>query len=149
MTPLRAQVLLLSMALAGCAWVPDGGQFATDRGVIPVDLQAGFVSGVSLREDVVCQLGEPDWTSIDETRMVYRVRDVRSQWFAYMVGGVAVVAFCDIRSHLFEFGTNGTLLDYRVAEESRRDGGDGAPDPLWREDLDRGVDFATYFDSGS
>lgn len=130
---MNASTIVLGLALlscGGCAWLPDSGQYDDDRGTIDPAVRATFAPGTSTRADVLCQLGEPDWISSDETRFVYQIRMIDSWFFLYMVGGVGVQVWGDVVSELFEFDAHGVLLRHRSVRESYSGGGDGGPRPL-------------------
>ena len=126
---MNASTIVLVLALlscGGCAWIPDSGQYDTDRGTIDPAVRATFAPGTSTRADVLCQLGEPDWISSDETRFVYQIRIIDS-WFFILMG---VNVWGEVVSELFEFDAHGVLLSRRSVRESYSGGGDGGPNPL-------------------
>lgn len=138
--------LVAALCLSACMWVPDRGQFFFDRGVVSEETRARLAPGACSRRDVLCTLGVPDWVSPSEDRMVYRVRVVRSYWWAYLVIMMPYIGWYDVRSHLFEFDASGQLVDYRITTEPDHDIGDGGILPLVILDDVNRIDFAGYFD---
>jgi hypothetical protein len=113
-------LLLLGLPSAGCVWWPDHGHL--HRGEIPASQVQAFIEGRTSRADVVLALGEPEWVSADERRLLYWVSEVHSWLFAYMVADAATMYFATDRYYLFEFDQQGLLQRRRCAEQSAEHG---------------------------
>lgn len=114
---IAAIAILSSSSCIGMFWWPDSGQDMWDRGVIPVEVRATFQPGHVTRADVMSALGDPDWISSDERRMVYQVRILSSHFDVYLGAGGSSWMFGDLHSDLFAFSDDGRLLSHRLVTE--------------------------------
>jgi len=116
MTGARPGLVLVALLLEGCVFLavptPEHGLVA-GRGVVDEALMATLQPGVTTREDVLLQFGEPDATIRHERLFVYRWDRVQGYWLFVAGGGYSGVAAAGTipRKHLLllEFGDDGTL----------------------------------------
>ncbi len=80
---------LLALLLAGCLVIPTDYTAPTSRHNVTADTAAALQPGVTTKEDVLLQLGEPDVASSDERQLGYRWTMVRAIWFVGGYGGGA------------------------------------------------------------
>ncbi len=99
-----ASVLVLS-SCASCIWYPDRGL----DGGIRAESRAALVPGRATREDVLCELGAPNWASVDEKRFLYSSCEISSTGMIYLVADAVEYSWGKDHFLLFEFDDAGVL----------------------------------------
>lgn len=114
---MRARVvagIIATMAaglLAGCLVVPvPSYDAAGSRGNIAKESADRFIPGVTTREEVLLELGEPDHATRDNRRIGYEWTRVKGWWF--VGGGYSGAAGEVLRSYLLaiEFDADGRFV---------------------------------------
>ncbi len=85
----RAAPAVVALLLAGCLIIPTDYTAPTSRHNVTADTAAKLQPGVTTKEEVLLQLGEPDVASSDERQLGYRWTMVRAIWFVGGYGGGA------------------------------------------------------------
>lgn len=88
------------------------------RGAIPATARAALVPGRATRADVLLELGEPDWSSADEARLLFWTHEVESVGIVYLVVEGAGLTWGEDRFLLFEFDEKGLLRSQRERTRS-------------------------------
>lgn len=121
--PLRAGVLLATAALlAGCLIIPTDYKESGSRGNVTAETAAKLRPGTTSKEDILLQLGEPDWKSPDERQIGYAWSKVKALFIfgAYYTGGVAEISK-DSELRL-TFNENDTLVSADVVSHWNQPG---------------------------
>lgn len=115
---MRARLALFLAAAAlgpGCLSFPDRGidRVGQRRGFACASDLAALQPGSATRADVLCTLGEPDWSFDGGRRLVYWTREVRWRTIAYVVFDAAERVSGEDHLSCFEFDPSGRLAALR------------------------------------
>ena len=113
--------LLACALLAGCSsciWYPIHGQEPGELAAISAAAKSELAPGRATREDVLCRLGVPQWSSPDGARFVYATRQVEGTVYIILVVDADMKQWGEDRFDLCEFDDRGVVLRWR---EARRD----------------------------
>jgi hypothetical protein len=107
---------ILLLILSGCMVLPLP-ESEMDRCNISKGTPDQFRPGLTTRREMILVLGEPDYVTIDERKLVYSPVQLIGFWMIFHYAGASGGAICDTDYYVAEFDARGVLIKF---EEVKR-----------------------------